>query len=245
MMVTTTLIGKMGNQIFQIAAAIGYARRYGMEYCVPEKSLDPNVWQTYFKFPVVADFNPKVVYQEKRHHYIKIPYYADVRLNGYFQSKKYFEHCINEVRDQFKIQPEPYNKVSIHIRRGDYLLHPHMFPVLPKSYYKKGIGHFKEMGFNDFVVFSDDIVWCKENITEDEYGINIEYSHGNEYDDFYLMSRCTNSIIANSSYSLIAGILNKNTNQIIAPFYRRWFGAQNRHLNTIDVIPKEWIQIQF
>lgn len=243
-MVTTTLVGKFGNQAFQIAAAIGYARKHNMDYCVPSKSLDPNVWQTYFNFPV-TDFNPKIVYNEQRHNYREIPFYKDVRLNGYFQSRKYFEHCIDEVRAAFKIMDEPYEKVSIHIRRGDYLLHPHLFPVLPESYYKQAIEYFKEKGFADFIVFSDDIPWCKKNITQSKYGINIEYSQGNEYEDFYLMSRCRNSIIANSSYSLIAALLNKNIKEVVAPHYLKWFGRGNRHLNTIDVIPKEWKQIQF
>lgn len=243
-MVTTTLIGQMGNQMFQIAAAIGYAKKYKMDFCIPEKSLDPNVWKNYFNFPV-TNFNPRIVYNEQKHNYKEIPFYKDVRLNGYFQSKRYFEHCMDEVRHYFKIQDEPYNKVSIHVRRGDYLLHPNLFPVLPEVYYKTAIERFKEKGLTDFIVFSDDIAWCKENITAEKYGVNVEYANGNEYEDFYLMSRCTNSIIANSSYSLIAAILNKNVNTVMAPFYLRWFGKGNRHLNTMDVIPKEWIQIQF
>lgn len=248
MMVTTTLVGRYGNQCFQIAAAIGYARKHNMEYCIPEKSLDPNVWQTWFKFPVV-DFEPAKVYKERRHCYTEIPKFDDVRLEGYFQTEKYFEHCRDEVVKVFSTEEKQIFKetASVHVRRGDYLLHPHLFPVLPSKYYQKAILHLRQNSIENFLVFSDDIEWCRKEFTLEKYGTNFYFiENGCEHADINDMSACEHNIISNSSFSWWGAYLNQNPNKIVvAPMHQKWFGRHNRHLITKDILPKEWIQIQF
>ena len=89
-----------------------------------------------------------------------------------------------------------------------------------------------------FLIFSDDITWCKKNFIGDSF-IFIE----NEVDfiDMYLMSMCINNIIANSTFSWWGAWLNKNKNKkIISPI--NWFGPA-KPLNIRDVIPHNWVKI--
>jgi hypothetical protein len=57
------------------------------------------------------------------------------------------------------------------------------------------------------------------------------------------MASCNHIITANSTYSWFAGYLNKNKNKKII-YSDKWFGCNNAHLNTKDLIPPEWICIK-
>ncbi len=57
--------------------------------------------------------------------------------------------------------------------------------------------------------------------------------------DLCLMSLCDDFIIANSTFSWWGAWLSSNQNkQIIAP--STWFGPNNSHLDTRDLIPNSW-----
>ena len=92
-----------------------------------------------------------------------------------------------------------------------------------------------------FVIFSDDIPWCKANFPDiPEKFVFIE---GNsDHEDLLLMSLCNNVIIANSTFSWFAAWLNNNANKkVIAP--AKWFGDAYAHYDTTDLIPESWIKI--
>lgn len=95
-------------------------------------------------------------------------------FNGYWQSEKYFKDIEGLIRCHFKfpnldIKNQKFidslstkNTVSIHIRRGDYVNHPDYKDICTLNYYKKAILHFTSIDKNcHFVVFSNDINWCK------------------------------------------------------------------------------------
>jgi hypothetical protein len=128
------------------------------------------------------------------------------------------------------------NTCSVHIRRGDYLRFPNDHPTLLNDYYFKSFDKMKKN--TKFIVFSDDITWCKDNIK----GNNMFYIEDEtDYVNLILMSLCKHNIIANSSFSWWGAWLNKNKNKkVIAP--KIWFGP-NKNLNTKDLIPNKWITI--
>ena len=103
------------------------------------------------------------------------------------------------------------------------------------EYYKSAMGHFR--GYK-FVIFSDDIPWCKENFIGD----NFTFIDGEEdYIDLYLMSVCEHNIIANSSFSWWGAYLNTNiTKKVIAP--KEWFGKV-KCISSSNIISTEWISI--
>ena len=91
---------------------------------------------------------------------------------------------------------------------------------------------------DNFLIFSDDIVWCKNNFVGDKF-IFIEGEE--DYIDLWLMSLCNHNIIANSSFSWWGAWLNKNNNKtVIAP--KNWFGP-NKKLDPTDLYCKDWLVI--
>lgn len=174
----------------------------------------------------------------------------DVVVDGFFQSEKYFKHNRQQIIELFEMTDkindlvnQKYSELlklrtsTIHVRRGDYVNHPNHHPTQDLDYYLNGMEMLKSIT-DKFVVFSDDIEWCKENIT----GEDIVYiENEKDYIEMYLMSLCDNNIISNSSFSWWAAWLNKNENKVvIGP--SKWFGSAIQN-NTNDIIPESWIKI--
>jgi len=176
---------------------------------------------------------------------------GEVGLDGFFQSEKYFKQHEGVIRELFKptdkvlnTLKEKYSEIlnqkttSIHVRRGDYLNHPNHHPVQTLEYYEKGI----KLTLNTtdkYIVFSDDIMWCKQSFHGDNF---IFMDDEDDYIELYLMSMCDNNIIANSSFSWWGAWLNNNPNKIVVG-PKLWFGKAYETWNTNDVLPKEWIKI--
>jgi len=93
------------------------------------------------------------------------------------------------------------------------------------------------IGASNVFVFSDDIGWCKENLTLPGFNFNF-VDLENPYQSMYLMSMCENNIIANSSFSWWGSWLNQKENKrVICP--KDWFGpAINK--DTRDVYCEGW-----
>lgn len=230
-------MGRLGNQLFQIATCISLAETNNDSYIFPN-------WK-YSEYFSLTDcwsnkIKPDVVYKEKSFEYENIKIDSKnkvVDLVGYFQSNKYFDNNKEIIIGLLtpNVFCERKDITSIHIRRGDYVnLTNEYVQLFDSDYYKKAM---ENIG-GDFIVVSDDINWCKENIK----GKNITYSESkSEVEDLALMISCENNIIANSSFSWMGAYLNPNPNKIVvAP--TKWFGKNLNH-NTKDLIPKDWKKI--
>jgi hypothetical protein len=247
-MVSCKLKGRTGNQLFQIAAAIGAAVKNNTYYGIPQVTTDPKKWPAVFShLPKVAHLEMPYLFIENGFQHNPIVKGDEVCIDGYFQSEKYFAHCREEVLKAFAI---PYIKdaesVSVHVRRGDYLTLPDHHPVLPLDYYRRSIFFFKKMGFTHFKIFSDDMQWCRENINSSTFGNYIfDYIESNTpLGDLSAMSSCAHNIIANSSFSWWGAWLNQNPKKIvISPHRFKWFGHALNHLDTQDLIPAKWITL--
>lgn len=247
MSVYPKLIGRMGNQMFQISAAISYSKKHNIPYWIPKQSVNEHIWPAFFKhFPSEPMPGTKYIqYNEPSHSYNEIPKYQNICLNGFFQSEKYFSHCRQDIIDAFQI---PYKRldgyVSIHVRRGDYLQFADKHPPVTYEYISAAVKHFIELGFSNFVVCSDDIKWCRISFKPLElFGAVFSYSAGHEpIEDLAMMSCCIHNIISNSSFSWWAAWLNQNPDKIvIAP--KIWFGEGNKNLDDRDLVPETWIKM--
>lgn len=245
MKVTSRYIGRLGNNMFQLAAAIGYAKKYGYEWASEPRNDEVPGWFDFFDLPISKP--PMRSYQchdPKQFNYKSIPNQGSIRLVGFFQSEKYFAHCADYIKSIFRLVPcHLYDYCSIHVRRGDYVKYARSFPPTRLSYIDKAMKEMTDRGVKKFMVFSDDIGWCKENIK------GVEYSEGyNEYADLCRMASCSNHIIANSSFSWWGAWLGVNPDRhVISPSHKNWFGSENGVTKAIgspkDIIPDRWQQI--
>lgn len=171
-------------------------------------------------------------------------------LIWFWQSYKYFQEIENELRIDF-IPKKPIdwknkdilnklkwkNTCSIHVRRWDYTNQYHGFCSL--EYYNTAISIIKKKYTNVvFLVFSNDIEWCKKYFLGDEFVFIDWNTHKNSYRDMILMSKCKHNIIANSSFSRRWGWLNNNLNKtVIAP--KKRFNV--KFIDTSDLFPNNWL----
>ena len=253
--------GRLGNQMFQYAMLVGIKYKHGSEIILDEDISKKSIYgfcelTEYFTLKECHFYNKRDIiaphiFEEERFHFDsrffkKISDNMD--FHGYFQSEKYFEHCKDAVRKEFTFKPhivaeaekflEPYKDkhlVSIHIRRGDYVPQPNFHPVCSIEYYKEAMKLFDDV---QFVVFSDDISWCKENFAFK----NVVYSENTSGVDMCIMSKCHDNIIANSTFSWWASWLNDSpSKKIVAP--KIWFGPFYSHYDTSDLYQKNWILV--
>jgi len=240
-------MGRLGNQMFQIATTVAYSKKHNIPYWIPRRSMAEHVWPAYFKhFPKEPEqFVKYIEYKEPNHHYDEIPRCTNVILEGFFQSEKYFKDYRQDIIDAFQV---PYKKldgfVSIHVRRGDYLQYADKHPPVSYEYISEAVKYFINLGYSDFVVCSDDIRWCRIQLKPLElFGAVFSFSSEREpIADIALQSCCEHNIIANSSFSWWGAWLNQNPDKtVVAP--EKWFGPGNEHLNTKDLIPDNWIKM--
>lgn len=166
----------------------------------------------------------------------------DEGIEMHMQSERYFKHRSSTIRWWFgmDIPPMKAKTVSIHVRRGDYLnpVQKAFHGALGIEYYREAMKLFPGCRF---IVFSDDIPWCRENFTGDEFS----FSEGkDEISDMNEMASCEHHIIANSSYSWWAAWIPDNEGKkVVCP--ECWYNggeAENR-AKRITECPPEWIRM--
>lgn len=234
--------GRLGNSMFQVAATVALANRNNDDAKFP-------IWKYshFFKkhLNLLGD-GELINYNEPYFHYFDIPYQANLNLRGYFQSERYFADCKDLIAQQFEfvdglLDPKWDNirkDCSIHVRRTDYLKLQNYHPFPGIEYYNECIEIMKRGGCKNFLVFSDDMAWCRNNFPKDFIFVDGQ----NEVQDLCLMSRCDNNIIANSSFSWWGAWLNRNKKKVVlAP--ERWFGPANP-ASTTDLYCDGWLKVQ-
>jgi hypothetical protein len=169
------------------------------------------------------------------------------RLLGISKAKNTFSEHRKQIHELFELaKVNRIDRVSIHVRRGDYVKFHTSFPPIHRRYLQPAIKFFTDRGYKKFLVFSDDIEWCVEHFKS--YDGDFLYSGGqNEFQDLSLMANCTHNIIANSSFSWWGAWLNQNPNKIVIsphPQAGNWFG-QRVKLDTTDLVPDSWYKIKF
>ena len=244
----------LANKMFQIATVLSLAKKYNCRAVFPDlknQKLHSNYKDNIFKRLIIGGDKSFIEnrYEEKDFSYNEIPYKDNLELTGYYQSEKYFKENRNLIWEYFCPDENTINQVkekygnwiteatSCHIRRKDYLAISDHHPVLSETdYYEKALGQFPKD--TKFLVFSDDMDWCKENLK----GFDFTFISEPDYMDLWIMSLCKNNIIANSSFSWWGAWLNKNENKkVIAP--KLWFGPKKVGVSDKDIIPKEWIRL--
>ena len=174
----------------------------------------------------------------------------NVSLVGYFQSEKYFKHIEDDIRKLFapkKEAKEAYEEVkelfddpvALHIRRGDFLRNSVHHHNLSMQYYETALRAFGQE--RQIIIFSDDTDWCKQQpLFEGDRFLVCEA--GGPYTDLYLMSKCSDFIIANSTFSWWGAWLSDNEDKLVI-YPDIWFGPNNIDKSTADLFPPKWRMI--
>lgn len=280
-MIIVSLTGGLGNQLFQYALG----RRLAIKNNVPLKldiaGFETYKLHKYalFNYNIVEEFaTPEEVARLKQSHEWEdpnLPYYrrsvvkeaafpyapeimeapADVYLDGYWQTEKYFSSIACVLREDFTVKAElnaddlavarlmeASDAISLHIRRGDYVSNAQTnqtHGTCPLDYYHRAAKLLAEPVANPhFFIFSDDPDWVEKSLC---LGYPTTYIKHNgpdrNYADLWLMSRCQHNIVANSSFSWWGAWLNANpAKQVIVP--DQWFA--DTRLDTRDLIPDAW-----
>ena len=171
-----------------------------------------------------------------------------VELRGYFQSHKYFENVkkntemhnwsLNNESQLFlktkrELDAAPF--IAIHVRGGDYLNKSNIYHKLKSRYYLESLYDFREK-FGDIkvLVFSDDALYARSIFSSD---VGFEFVNQNGLragEAMILMSSAKGIIIANSSFSYWAAMINAG-NHIYAPKF--WYANTEADGN---LYPPHW-----
>jgi hypothetical protein len=245
--------GKLGNQMFQYAAAYAAAKRNGTKVSISTKdkyrdsSINQLIETFELKSALFEDFSSitNSFYESGFEHDPNILLVKDnTDLRGYFQSEKYFSdyaeqlrsnefvfrnHIIEEAQSFWSSDVDPSSTVSIHVRRGDYKQFADVHTNLGVEYYKKAIS-FLPCAKNA-IVFSDDILESKEiieNAIKSDV-LNVIYADLEYNTSLAIMSMCKHHVIANSSFSWWGSWLSDSQGITVAP--SQWFSING---------PKDW-----
>ena len=272
--VTHELNGGFGNQLFQIFNLISLSHKYNL--CINFK-YNINYSDDYYKEHKVIRNNPtkyllfnnikfnnnyditydNYIYQDCIYKEIILNKNKNYKIDGYFQSYKYFYTYQNEIKNYLhidnnllniiKLKLNSFNKqiLGIHIRLGDFLKLSDVHYVQPYEYYKNALCKYN---LNDYqiIIFTDSKneslkILSKLNIKyifSDE--LNINYNIKSDELDFYILCLSKIRICSNSTFSLMTCYLNEMYNFIdnatyIFPY--KWYGPKGPEYNTLDILP--------
>ena len=251
--VSVNIMGGLGNQMFQLATAYAYARKYNGNLKVMRNKREsdgrPLYWGSFLcrfnKYLVDSIPNNLVQWHESgATEYCSIPDLNSngIFLNGYLQSPKYFNVHEEEIKQLFassydvmsyintKYKKLLYNKertIIVHARRTDYCRNQDIINYhgpLTADYYKKAIKRMCESVSNPiFLLVSDD----------PNYWIDI-------FEDIPELDSGNICILNNESDINIIGLLQQFNYFIIANSTFSWWAAWLSKGTKKVIAPSKW-----
>lgn len=164
--ITCTLMGGLGNQMFQIFATIAFALDNEFDFVFPNfggmRGVDgvskrPAYWNSLFinlQNKIENVNNLMCLNEQQDFIYKKFPTLdktKNYKLNGYFQHINYFNTYSKEIITYLGLETFQNNilqkcshinfknTISLHFRIGDYKVCSHYHPIIKVDYYKKAL----------------------------------------------------------------------------------------------------------
>ncbi|KAM4650984.1 galactoside alpha-(1,2)-fucosyltransferase 2-like [Discoglossus pictus] len=229
-------IGRLGNLMGEYAALYALAKLNGHHaYVYPEMHRELS---RIFKvtLPVInqMSFNSIQWKNYELHDWMSPEYYnieGDfVQLTGYPCSWTFYHHIRQEILQEFTFHDYIINKsnaylasvrghrknvtfVGVHVRRGDYvnIMRDVWKGVIgDRSYLQKAMDYFRNKYENTlFVVTSNEMAWCKENIDNLRGDVHFagDGMEGSPGRDFALLAHCNHTIMTIGTFGIWAGYL--------------------------------------
>ena len=248
---------RLGNQMFQLAAGNHISKKYGKELLLNEAfdgavtnsnayTRNESILRDYriMKLPELASENFIEIEEDRNQEFTDFSIcekFENVYLRGMCQCDRYFTY--DEVYELFGATEkekekyiEKYGDISdyvcISVRRGDYVGNPAFVSPSPRWYEHCYHKYFEGL---KIIVASDDIEWCKQNIT---FNNPIYIENETPEDTIKIKSLCKNHIIPPSTFSWWSAYLSKGKVVITD----EWFGPAFKRLNEENKYPKGWIK---
>ena len=221
---------------------MAHAWRNGVDYKFPPITRSKYGREPAFNnFPILTEEDEKLIsynHNQSGWTFDPLPYQPYMRLIGYYQNLNYFDEYRKELIEAFNLPKEKIDAVCVHVRRGDYARYPTKWPMLPPQYYQLAINISSiDESYIPIHVFSD------EDVSK-EWPCCKHFIGGDPLEDWLRMTQYKYFIIANSTYSWTAAYLSGSDN-VIAPHHSKWYGKDNQHIFTGELIPKHWTEIKF
>jgi hypothetical protein len=257
--------GELGNQLFQIAATIGYADKIQQDYIFPiwKNMYNMDEYSKYFKNVISQSNlidNNFIDYTEKTFAFEDIPTNLgeNVNLLGYFQSQKYFKNVSGEIFRVFEPSTEILNKIKDLNYKNTICVQLRFYDGSRASYSTNGINtdagasiyyspeeniEFLTKSINYFGKDKSYLVTTNNfNKAKKMFGLydNFIFLENYSYiEQFFIQTLCEHNIISNSSYGWWGAYLNKNVEKkIYAP--KKWFKVSDNYFNTKDIYLSDW-----
>lgn len=226
--------GRLGNNMFQIAATLSLAKKTGEYVVFPyttyaghrgTRDVDLSIFGYSFPRGEIPAENTK--YEEKDDTYVLVPELKNLTLCGFYQSYQYFEDIKDELINKYfvpnasiadklsKMIISP-NATGVSVRRGDYLMLQQNHCVIGEEYYAEAFDKYCADS-EQLYVFSDDFDWCKET-----FGGNVIYVNEDIGTQLFLMTKMKNLVMSNSTFAWWGAYLNTQGGNIVMP--DPWYG---------------------
>lgn len=242
------LNGRLGNQMFMVANAQAKALEHNKQLVIIGKDLAYE--GTDYRENVFRKFDFIDKYDDNRNYNPVVPSNNTHTIYvGYYQSESYFNKYSEHIKSLFSPTSEFTERIKkelpfifekrvtvINVRKGhDYLALPRYHPTVSVEYLNKAIEKIPQTDV--YLVASDNLEWCKENLS---HLPNVHYLEGyKSFEQLWILSFCHNFIISNSSFSWWAAYLSRQVNKIVvAP--ETWFGPDGPN-SWNDIYCNGWI----
>lgn len=260
--VISRLADRLGNELFEIAAAATFAKNNGKEFVgaiyTPDEEPSIEAKKTVLqRVKMNVDTYGFIEYNGGHPNAYLLPNFklpttiSNIILFNYFQDPKYIDKDVAfelfGIYDSIDQEiTEKYGDLSdyvcVNVRRGDYLLELHKeigFKTVSSTDIQEMIDKYFP---DDKILFvSDDIEWCKENFNGDRYTFADKPCNYKPEMDLYLQTKCgKGNIIGCSTFSWWGAYLNPSPDKkVVAPY--PWFN--NNFLNGFkQIYPEDWIK---
>lgn len=256
---TATLMGGLGNQMFQVAHAMCQGWKHDVPVSFPASSSTPNqgnqptnyLNNIFRKIDFSGKKGDTVIVGERSWNESNVEFNIEdsIEFYGYFQSSRNFFEYSKEIIDLFSpsddfikkindIYPnfDTNNSVSVHVRRGDYMRFKDVHGIVDVSYINHCISKCDEN--SQIYIFTDDKSWAKQTFIGPKFVI---VEHLEDYEELWMISLCRTNIMSCSSFSWWGSFLNQNENQkVYVP--NKWFGP-NGPQPYFNIYESNWEQI--
>jgi len=259
--VSVEIVGGLGNQLFKIASAYGYAKRNNGNLQIVKISdcgIRPVYWDT-----ILENIKPYLVESvpcnlEKYDESLSTMYNEiDPLTNegkylcGYFQSSKYFEEYKEDIKSLFinhkllhfinkydYLLKEKHRVVIIHSRQTDYISLKEIHGPLTHEYYYEAILRMDKVVKDPiYVLCGDDMsFWSKEKLPLSSAIFLLDES---DINTMMLLQQFHYFIMSNSTFIWWCVWL-ADSKHVIAP--SKWFGPKGPYPYD-DIYEKSWEKI--